>query len=400
MRAMSRCPAKWRALVGLAGVVHFTGCFVDAGTATSEPAGSTGTTDALVSTGGAGSSSAAPTSSTSGTSSSDGGAPGNCGDAVQDPDEQCDLGAANNGVDGSFCRGDCTTNLCGDAYLASNEGCDDGNLVGGDGCNASCELETCGDGAPGPGELCDDGNGDNQDACTNQCVPAACGDGITQLGVETCDDGNLDDGDGCSTTCMIEACGNGVIEAGEACDDGNALEGDGCSPLCQRDAYFVFVTSERYPGTFGGITQADAHCSELASAAKLPGLYLAWISAGSASPESRFVHSPLPYVLRDGSPLAESWNDLTDGTLLHPIDQTETGEQLPAMPGCVGETAVWSATKTNGSSLGADFQCFGWAFPLGKGRSGDPSSSGGTWTNNCDISCQTALRFYCFEQPT
>ncbi len=396
MRALSGCPTTLRALLGLAGLVHGAGCFVDAGNATSEPAGSSSTTDTLVSTGGGGSSS----SSSEAPTSSGGGVPGICGDAVQDPDEQCDLGAANNGIDGSFCRDNCTSNLCGDAYLASNEGCDDGNLAAGDGCNASCQLENCGDGTPGPGEQCDDGNEDNQDACTNQCVPAACGDGIVHIGTETCDDGGLEPGDGCSETCMLEVCGNGVVEPGEVCDDGNDQEGDGCSPLCQRDAYFVFVTSERYPGTFGGIVEADEHCSELASAAGLPGLYLAWLSAGSDTPQSRFVQSPLPYILRDGSPLANSWDDLTDGDRLHPINQTETGEPLPGMPGCVAETAVWSATKANGSSLGTDFQCLGWSFPLGSGRSGDPWATGGTWTNNCSITCQTALRFYCFEQPT
>lgn len=31
--------------------------------------------------------------------------------------------------------------LCGDAYVASSEACDDGNWVSGDGCSASCELE-------------------------------------------------------------------------------------------------------------------------------------------------------------------------------------------------------------------------------------------------------------------
>lgn len=52
-----------------------------------------------------------------------------CGDAAMDPGEQCDYGAANNGVDGSVCRSDCSLNVCGDGYLAITEGCDDGNVV-------------------------------------------------------------------------------------------------------------------------------------------------------------------------------------------------------------------------------------------------------------------------------
>jgi cysteine-rich repeat protein len=372
------------------------GCFVDGGSASSDPAGDTSTTS---DDGGPVTSSDPGTASKATTTDTSGDVPASCGDGVQDPDEQCDHGVENNGVDGSFCRADCTTNLCGDAYLATDEGCDDGNLVAGDGCNASCQLESCGDGFPGPGEQCDDGNFDDLDDCTNQCVLAACGDGIVQTGVEDCDDGNRETGDGCSPDCELEVCGDGVVAAHEVCDDGNAIDGDGCSVACQRDAYFVFVTSERYPGTFGGLNQADARCAERAAAAGLPGVFLAWLSAGNDTPMTRLAPSTLPYVLRDGSQIAKNWQDLTDSLLLHPIDVTETGAPLMA-DGCDPETAVWTATKPNGSSAGTDVQCVGWMFPLANGRAGDSSSINAGWTNGCNITCQTALRFYCFEQGT
>ena len=389
--------ARWPSGAALlVGAIGLAGCFVDGGSASGVVDVSTSSSGEVGDTSDAGAESTgeAPTTGSSGA------VPSGCGDAIQDPDEQCDHGVDNNGVNGSFCRADCTTNLCGDAYLASDEGCDDGNLAAGDGCNASCQLERCGDGAPGPGELCDDGNAADDDACTNLCVPAACGDGIIQTDVEGCDDGNLESNDGCSQFCALELCGNGVLEGDEVCDDGDLEDGDGCSVACQRDAYFVFVTSERYPGTFGGVTQADSRCAERAAAANLPGVYLAWLSAGNSTPLSRLTQSPIPYVLRDGSVIAEDWADLTDGTLLHPIDRTETGEQLLAEPGCNPETAVWTATKANGGSVGTDFQCLGWSFPLGNGRVGDTAAVGSTWTSNCNINCQTALRFYCFEQGT
>ena len=388
---MRRVPA-WSSLLALV-----AGCFVDAGHVGGGPDGDTSgavetsTSNTGTSTGEAPTSSSGPVTAT---------APPSCGDAIQDPDEECDYGADNNGIDGSFCRSDCTSNLCGDAYLANNESCDDGNLAPGDGCNASCKLESCDDGAPGPGEQCDDGNLDDNDACTSLCKPAVCGDGVVYTGVEACDDGNPDVGDGCTPECKLEVCGNGVLEGNEACDDGDLTDGDGCSAACQRDAYFVFVTSQRYPGTFGGLMEADAHCAELATAAGLPGTYMAWLSEDNDCPATRFIHSQIPYVLPDGTQIAGDWSDLIDGTLTHPIDQLETGQVLPAAQPCTPESATWTNTRTNATPVSPNGDCVGWTFPLNDSRAGDPHSQASGWTNNCSILCQTALRFYCFEQGT
>ena len=390
----ARTTRRFAACSGLLALV--AGCFVDAGHVGSGPGGETsGAGETSSSTG---TSTGEPPTGSSGAVTTT--TPPHCGDAIQDPDEECDYGADINGIDGSFCRDDCTSNLCGDAYLASNEACDDGNLAPGDGCSASCKLESCGDGAPGPGEQCDDGNLDDNDACTSLCKPAVCGDGLVQSGVEACDDGNPDLGDGCTPACELEVCGNGVLEGNEACDDGDLVDGDGCSATCQRDAYFVFVTSQRYAGTFGGLTEADAHCAELATAAGLPGLYMAWLSEDKDCPATRFVQSSIPYVLPDGSQVASDWSDLIKGSLAHPIDQTETGQTLPASQPCTPESATWTNTRTEGTPVNPDSDCLGWTFPINNSRTGDPHSQASGWTNNCSLPCQTALRFYCFEQGT
>jgi len=58
-----------------------------------------------------------------------------CGDGVQDPGEQCDLGAAANGDD-TKCLFDCTLATCGDGHVfAKVEECDDQNFVPTDGCH-------------------------------------------------------------------------------------------------------------------------------------------------------------------------------------------------------------------------------------------------------------------------
>ncbi len=72
---------------------------------------------------------------TSGTASTAVGMP-LCGDGVQDPGEQCDLGAAANG-NTAKCLHDCVLATCGDGYVFEKvEECDDQNFVPTDGCHA------------------------------------------------------------------------------------------------------------------------------------------------------------------------------------------------------------------------------------------------------------------------
>lgn len=62
-----------------------------------------------------------------------------CGDAVLDPDESCDLGIGNEvGVD---CTTRCVPPSCGDGHVDVGEACDDGNPIAGDGCSDTCVDE-------------------------------------------------------------------------------------------------------------------------------------------------------------------------------------------------------------------------------------------------------------------
>lgn len=69
---------------------------------------------------------------------------------------------------------------CGDGVVDAGEECDDGNMVNDDACTNMCALASCGDGLVQAGESCDDGNMDNTDACTTMCQDATCGDGFVQ----------------------------------------------------------------------------------------------------------------------------------------------------------------------------------------------------------------------------
>ncbi len=373
--------------LALAVLLAASGCFVDGfpDGPPAETATTSGTTGQPTTTGAEEGSSSGPTA--------------RCGDASVDADEECDYGVQNNGNKGSLCRADCTLNVCGDGYVASTEQCDDGNLEASDGCTAECTLVTCGDGELKPPEKCDDGNLNDGDACTNQCQPARCGDNILQTGVEDCDDGNPTAGDGCDAACRLELCGDGKQDPDEQCDDGNRVEGDGCSPTCQRDALFVFVTSTIYPGNFGGLLGADTECKQLAALAGLPGEYLAWLSTAEQSPATRFTHGAVPYVLTDGQVVADSWEDLTDGMLLAPLNTDENGEFVSEGGGCEEFNLAWTNTDPDGEPSSGGVDCLQWSNSLfAEGWAGQLTALGDNWTRTCQAPCGAQLHLFCFQQ--
>src|SRR4026209_2737248 len=80
---------------------------------------------------------------------------------------------------------------------------------------------------------------------------------------------------------------------GEVPDDANVPPRDGQQTDRESGAplpahRIVFVTSTVQDGTLGGILGADPLCTKLATDAKLPGAYRAWLSDRTSSPSSRF----------------------------------------------------------------------------------------------------------------
>jgi cysteine-rich repeat protein len=355
-----------------------------------------------------------------------------CGDGQQDPGEACDDG---NQADDDACLAICEPASCGDGHVQQGvEDCDDGNQVDEDGCSNACVAAVCGDGELQAGETCDDGDADDADDCPSTCQTAVCGDGFAQAGVEACDEGEMTStcdvdcspvecGDGVANTAALEQCDDGVATgtcdadctlaecgdnqlsplAGEECDDGNLSDNDDCSSSCKKLRRTIFVTSKLYTGKLGGLAGADAQCQMLANTAKLPGVFLAWLSDGATTPASRFVKSAVPYVLTTGIPVAQNWKDLTDGTLNHAIDTTESQGLAPTPAGgCGGGTkpTVWTNSLANGTAWGAD-NCGGWNNTAGVGRLGHAKATSFAWSKFCEGqagSCAWQAALYCVEQ--
>lgn len=172
-------------------------------------------------------------------------------------------------------------------------------------------------------------------------------------------------------------------------------------PDAELPPKLAFVTGTVFiGGSIGGLDGADAKCQTVADGANLPGLYKAWLSDSTGSPSTRFTQYAGPYERVDSVRLANSWADLTDGTLLAPLDKTETGAQSTGNTAC-GPGDIWTNTAVDGTPRGSN-DCADWTVGTGETAStGLVSSATSTWTVNpaCLAGpCGARLPIYCFQQ--
>jgi cysteine-rich repeat protein len=288
---------------------------------------------------------------------------------------------------------------CPDGQVDADEQCDDGNLEDLDECSNACRRPVCGDGVVQGGEGCDDGNISNEDACLADCTPAFCGDGFKDPMSEQCDDANDDASDDC-IACVTAVCGDGQLQVDvEQCDDGDLVDMDGCQSDCTFSPKLVFVSSKNFNGDMGGLDGADIRCQMLALAAELPGEFRAWLSSGQGTPLTRMIPSLGPYVLRDGTVVADDWGDLVDGILHAPIDMTETGgAPLPTKNACK-PSSVYTNTRPDGMIGAIMTDCMNWSTTNGPAHLGDSKATMMGWSHDCNqTGCLAEAPIYCIEQ--
>jgi hypothetical protein len=175
------------------------------------------------------------------------------------------------------------------------------------------------------------------------------------------------------------------------------------------------VSSIEYDGNLGGLAGADAKCQALADAQSLGGQWIAWLSAGSTNAKDRLT-SGGPFILLDGTLVANNLADLTDGALAHAINVPEA---LPLS----GGSLVWTGTRQDGTSAaglatGGYYDCIGWSTnappapgsgcgspiwngdlcPLGEFGVLDQFASADDWTEKAGSACFSTAHLYCFEQ--
>lgn len=165
----------------------------------------------------------------------------------------------------------------------------------------------------------------------------------------------------------------------------------------ERNEKTVFVTSESFDGNLGGLMGADEKCQAQADdpASIVPaGTYLAWLSDGTDSPNTRFTKSSFPYVLPDGTKIAKNYTDLTDGSIQHFINIDPTGKTG-------GLNLFWTGTNSDGTTAQQIRTCNGWMNPYtnARGMVGSAGHTSTSWSFYQQSRCNTIPnRLACFQQ--
>ena len=160
----------------------------------------------------------------------------------------------------------------------------------------------------------------------------------------------------------------------------------------------VFITSTTTNAAFGGVQGANNICQARADAAGLAGSYRAWVATSAADqPSATFTQSATGYVRVDGTKVADTWADLTDGSLDAAIDIDETGTARSTT------NNVWTNVATSGAVTGttaATDSCTNWTIGTNtpSGRRANSSATNGNWTASGVANCNALKRFYWFQQ--
>jgi Stigma-specific protein, Stig1 len=332
---------------------------------------------------------------------------GGCADAPNPGDHRCATGEICDGAghcalscQGGLtqCDGECV-NLLTDSRYCSNTtdcgtGCPPGETCDGSGlCDLSCgtELTACPSGCadvdndPGNCGGCADVPTPGEHVCPMPpntvpvCIGGTC-DILCEVGYSDC---NALDSDGCESDVSADVTNCGVC--GRVCPSGVCENRD-----CVRR---VFSTAFWTQGNMGGLTGGDALCQQYADSVGLGGTYKVWLSDSSGSPATRFTRSAARYLLPNGVLVANNWADLTDGTLVAPINVNEYG-------GSVSDSMIFTNTRADGS-LAFDFSsCANWSSTAGTAWFGWNIYANSLWTDWFVGSsrCDDSGRLYCFEQ--
>lgn len=148
----------------------------------------------------------------------------------------------------------------------------------------------------------------------------------------------------------------------------------------------VFVTSTTHNGNFGGLAGADTICTNLATAAGLPGTYVAWLSTASVNAVDR-LGSARGFVRHDGEPFADQPSEIVTNQIFNAIHLDELGND-------VGAVEVWTGTQNDGTVAGST--CTDWTVGSGNGRVGNSSGGPAAWTDATNGNCSQPRRHYCF----
>ncbi len=166
-------------------------------------------------------------------------------------------------------------------------------------------------------------------------------------------------------------------------------------------ANYVFVTSSDVTPVGLTLASADAECALRASAAGLPGTYVAWLSTSTVSALSR-LGTARGWVRTDGLPFTDSAAWLTQqNVVLYPPRLDEWGH-VPDRSEVITGTGPDGQVSSYFSFM---HNCDDWSNPDGTLMLGDSSGGSKAWTAAAGTVCTSDMlaHLYCFgvdaEQP-
>lgn len=287
---------------------------------------------------------------------------------------------------------------CHALFLVVLVGCvgDAATISGADGGVDASEASTCL--APmtlctnGSASTCTDTSSDDKNCgmCKNACPSTA----ICKASACSCTDTK-------KTFCSASAaCVDTMTDPSNCGACGTKCVNANCSAgTCDK---IVFATSAPHPTDFAkgqssAATAGDSICASAAAAAKLPGIYMAWISDATTTPAAHFTtKAKVHYALVDGTVVANDWSSLlntANAPLLHAINKDENGADT-------GTAQAMTNTSYSGAAGGA--HCTNWTstLPNDYGLTGATNMTTSAWTNvGTDVACGSgSYRLYCFQQ--
>jgi hypothetical protein len=133
---------------------------------------------------------------------------------------------------------------------------------------------------------------------------------------------------------------------------------------------YVFLSSGSYDANTSVATR-DANCASDATAAGLAGTYKAWIyNPGTGANNIPSTGGACGYKKPNGTVVASSWADLTDGTLSSAINMLASGGTLTDW--------VYTGLSWNGTSSGSN--CSSWSLWSANGTYGRSDQTGTGWS--------------------
>ncbi len=127
-----------------------------------------------------------------------------CGNAIQEPGEECDAGSSGNAA----CSASCKKILCGNGKLDSGEQCDPLDPLTNQRCNEQCRVRT----------VCGDGRTEGSEECDPADLPLPAGAVCCAPQTPTC-----------QACTYVSSCGNGTLEYPEQCEPANTAT---CDAAC------------------------------------------------------------------------------------------------------------------------------------------------------------------------